>query len=332
MLKKHGVLAFGVIAMLVAPGWGQEAAVAPATRPAIVATHKTVKVLAIGNSFSEDSTAYLHDLVGAAGGKLVLAQAYIPGCPLDVHLAHAKAYEADPTSKEGSPYDLRFAKDVGGTAGEKASLKQLLTMADWEFVTIQQASIKSFDASTFEPYGKELAAYIHKYAPKAKIVVHETWAYRVDDPLFTKEKKLTRQEMYGRLHADYAQLAKDVRAVGIIPVGTAYEHALLDPRWVFTPPMQVDAAAYAPPELPPQKNSLNVGYFWGKGSSTQPAKLEYDGHHSSQFGRYLGACCWYEFFYGDVRGNPTVPKGGTAEEAAVLQEVAHGTVGEHAGS
>ena len=54
--------------------------------------------------------------------------------------------------------------------------------------------------------------------------------------------------------------------------------------------------------------------------------MVYDGSHASVAGRYLGACTWYDFYYGDVRGNGFLPDGVTPEQAATLRDVAHNTV------
>jgi hypothetical protein len=280
---------------------------------------KTVKLLAIGNSFSGDATAYLRDLVKAGDHTLVFGHASIGGCPLDRHVRHAMAHEKDPEDPEGKPYTA---------GGEKISLKQLLLSQDWEYVTIQQASIKSFNIETYRPYAQQLADYVHQYAPHARVVFHETWAYRADQPMF-KSGKVTRQQMYDRLHEAYGTIAEEIDAAGVIPVGTAYENALNDPRWVFKVPENVDPSAFTYPDVPPQANSLHVGYRWPAPTtvpSTQPAKLAYDGNHSSPLGRYLGACTWYEFFFGDVRGNRALPNGVTREQAVVLQDIAHNTV------
>ena len=44
-----------------------------------------MKVLAIGNSFSEDATRYLHQIGEAAGVKNQIVNLYIGGCPLETH-------------------------------------------------------------------------------------------------------------------------------------------------------------------------------------------------------------------------------------------------------
>jgi hypothetical protein len=204
----------------------------------------------------------------------------------------------------------------------------MLQSKDWEYVTIQQASIKSLNVNSYRPHAQQLTDYIRKYAPRAHVVLHETWAYRSDNPMFN-EGKITRQGMYDGLHAAYHTMAEEIGAAGIIPVGTAFENALNDPRWVFRAPENVDRAAFTYPDLPAQANSLHVGYKWPAPTTrptTKPAEMVYDGSHASTVGRYLGACTWYEFFYGDVRGNGFAHESLTPEQAATLRDVAHDTV------
>lgn len=45
---------------------------------------RVIKVLAIGNSFSEDAVEqYLYELAAAQGDSLVIGNAYIGGCSID---------------------------------------------------------------------------------------------------------------------------------------------------------------------------------------------------------------------------------------------------------
>ena len=54
-------------------------------------------VLAIGNSFSRDATAYLHDVCRSMGISAHVVNLYIGGCSLERHwscvLNHEKAYQ-----------------------------------------------------------------------------------------------------------------------------------------------------------------------------------------------------------------------------------------------
>ena len=45
-----------------------------------------IRILAIGNSFSQDAVEqYLYELFDVAGIKVVIGNMYIPGCPLERH-------------------------------------------------------------------------------------------------------------------------------------------------------------------------------------------------------------------------------------------------------
>lgn len=46
---------------------------------------KPVKILAVGNSFSEDATFYLPQIAEAGGKSLILGRLYIGGCSLERH-------------------------------------------------------------------------------------------------------------------------------------------------------------------------------------------------------------------------------------------------------
>ena len=44
-----------------------------------------MKILAIGNSFSEDASAYIHQMAESAGYDVQIVNLYIGGCPLERH-------------------------------------------------------------------------------------------------------------------------------------------------------------------------------------------------------------------------------------------------------
>src|SRR3546814_5221338 len=54
-----------------------------------------VRILAIGNSFSEDGIEhYLHDLANADNKKIIIGNMYIGGAPLSLHLKQSKTGSA----------------------------------------------------------------------------------------------------------------------------------------------------------------------------------------------------------------------------------------------
>ena len=44
-----------------------------------------MKILAIGNSFSEDACRYIHKIAAADGQNIKTVNLYIGGCPLKTH-------------------------------------------------------------------------------------------------------------------------------------------------------------------------------------------------------------------------------------------------------
>lgn len=277
---------------------------------------KTVRLFTVGNSFSGNATKFLPDLAKAGGHTLVLRTASVGGAPLALHWGKAEAHEKDP-------------QDPAGLYGSKKGLKEELRAEKWDFVTIQQASIKSHDIDTYRPYAKKLHDYIKTHAPGAAVLVHQTWAYRVDDPRFSGTPKAgepaTREAMYRGLTNAYRTVAGEL-GCRVIPVGDAFHLADGDPKWGYRPDPKFDPKAAAPPALPDQSRSLHVGWRWGAGTDGAK-KLQMDGHHADDAGQYLGACVFYEVIFGvSVEDNPFAPKGLDAEYAKFLRRTAHAAV------
>ena len=108
-----------------------------------------MNILAIGNSFSQDATRYLHDIAAADGVTMHIANLYIGGCSLERHyrnmLSGQRAYELQ--------YD-------GHLTGFNVSLQEALLNRAWDVVTLQQASPCSMDADSYFPYIAELYTYV----------------------------------------------------------------------------------------------------------------------------------------------------------------------------
>ncbi|MFG0266259.1 MAG: DUF4886 domain-containing protein [Rhodopirellula sp. JB055] len=274
---------------------------------------KHIRILTIGNSFTHNATRFLDEIVEAAGHKLTHKMLSIGGSPLERHAKMAMAFESDPTSE--------LAKYKSGD-----TLQESLKSEPWDFVTIQQLSFKSHNVETYRPYAQQLAEIIRRDAPQAKLLLHQTWAYRNDDPRFSRVnpsagEPATQQEMYEGLRAAYRTITSELSA-NRIPVGDAFWIADNDPKFGYQPPEGFDAKSLEYPSLPEQKHSLHVGYTWNQ-TSDKP-QLKMDGHHANLAGEYLGACVWFECLYGESPvGNEFAPNQLGADYAAHLQTIAH---------
>ena len=283
---------------------------------------REIKLLTVGNSFAQDSTAYLTDFAKAAGRPLLLRGANLAGHTLEQHVKRLQAYEANPADVEGRGYTNPVTRK-----NKDWSLREALESEKWDFVTIQQASPKSFLPETYEPFAGILVAYIKKYAPTAEILVHETWAYREDHGFFNKGDGFDQKGMYDKLRAAYADLARGY-GFRIIPVGDAFQLARARERWTFAGPDK-DFDYKAPPAdaLPRQPGSLNVGWVWKKSPKTGKVEFTLDAIHANRDGRYLGAAVFFEVIFGEsVVENSFVPPGMDPADARLLREIAHEAV------
>lgn len=294
--------------------WLSAAHLPAADAPAAKA--KTVRLLTVGNSFSQNATRQLGNLVTNAGHVLIHQPIVVGGASLELHWGRAATFERDATS-------------TNGLYG-KQSLKQHLVAQPWDFVTIQQASIKSHDAATYRPFAQQLHAYIKQHAPKAEVLMHQTWAYRVDDPRFkvaapkAGEPK-TQAEMYEQLTRAYTTIAAEL-GIRRLPVGDAFHLADTDPKWGYQPDTKFDFKSNDENLLPNQKHSLHTGWRFAKGKDGKTG-LSIDGHHANMAGEYLGACVWFEVLYGEsVVGNAFITPGLDKAHARFLQETAHKAV------
>jgi hypothetical protein len=250
------------------------------------------------------------------------AYAYIGGCSLDKHVALAEAHEADPTKGNSYRYNMN-----GKEIRKHASLKEMLLDGEWDYITIQQVSSKSFKIETYYPYTQRLVEYITKYAPDAEIVIHETWSHSIDSNR-VKDWNLMPDDMYAKLHAAYGQIGKEF-GFRIIPVGTAFQNAKKLALWDYKP-TTIDTSSLIYPQdkggLPDQSKSLHNIFYWRKNKEGK-MYVANDGYHAGKYGEYLGALVWYEFFFNkDARQVTYEPSGFTQEQIVSLREVAHDTL------
>ena len=173
-----------------------------------------MNILAIGNSFSQDANRYFYGVAKAAGVKILNANLYIGGCPLDLHYRNMMDDKAE--------YLLEI---MGISTGFKVSIKEALLTREWDVVTIQQASPKSPFLHTYTPYVEELAKYIRTYSPKAKLYIHQTWAYEEGSPRVAALGFASRADMFASVKSSYAKAAEFISADGIIPSGEVAERA-----------------------------------------------------------------------------------------------------------
>lgn len=167
-----------------------------------------MRILAIGNSFSQDATYYLHSILEAEGIENQVVNLYIGGCSLERHWKNVREDNAEYV------YELN-----GSSTKRMVSIREALEEERWDYVITQQASHDSGWFDTYEPFLSGMIGYMREKAPDAEVLLHKTWAYEKDSnhdafPRYRCDQK----EMYERLSFAYGEAAKK-EGVRLIPGG-----------------------------------------------------------------------------------------------------------------
>ena len=187
----------------------------------VYAQQKTVRILAIGNSFSQDAVEqYLHELAEAEGISTIIGNMFIGGCSLERHVKNAR---------DNAP---AYAYRKIGTDGKKRekgkmSLEAVLADEDWDYVSLQQASPFSGMYETYEASLPELIEYVKARLPKkTKLMLHQTWAYAsTSKHSGFKNYNCNQLIMYQAIADAVKKAAKANKIKIVIPSGTAIQNA-----------------------------------------------------------------------------------------------------------
>ena len=152
-----------------------------------------MKILFIGNSFSQNATKYIRQI---SDGTLFVRNLYIGGCSLETHARNIA---------NNTP---AYQYQVDGMAIATTSIRSALLCEEWDVVSVQQVSSNSGLIDTYFPYLDTVLEEVKKYRPNARIVFHRTWAYN-----------------YGSTHPGYANYNNDTDLMNDMITATAREIA-----------------------------------------------------------------------------------------------------------
>ena len=239
----------------------------------------TVRILAIGNSFSQDAVEqYFFELAEDAGIPVIVGNAYIGGCSLERHVLNSMADKADYAYR-------KVGKDGSGERKEYPgrTLAEIISDEPWDYVSLQQASPLSGIYESYARWLPELYAYVRARVPDdAVFMLHQTWAYAADsDHSGFAGYDNDQMKMY-RAIVDANERAAGLVGIDIIiPSGTAVQNA----RTSFI-----------------GDNMDRDGY-----------------HLDLLWGRYTAACTWFETLFGHVTGNGYAPQGMSGDYVRVAR-------------
>ncbi|MBQ9652984.1 MAG: DUF4886 domain-containing protein [Bacteroidales bacterium] len=177
-----------------------------------------IRILAVGNSFSEDSVEqYLWEIAHDAGKDVIIGNMYIGGCSLETHLKNIK-------SNSGS-YAYRKVVDGKKTSTINCQISRAFYDEPWDYVSIQQVSGMSGRYETYSTV-PEILTLLNEKAPEATFMWHSTWAYQNgsthgDFPKYGSDQ----MTMYNAIISATKQVLADNPSLKIlIPSGTAVQN------------------------------------------------------------------------------------------------------------
>ena len=179
----------------------------------------TLKILTIGNSFSDDTMQYVYQIAESAGvEKIKLGNLYIGGCSLDLHATNARENRA--------AYDYRVNSGGGWFNVPEYRMYDAIVSENWDFISLQQASGSSGIGDTYSNL-QYMIDYVRSLAPNAKIVWNMTWAYQQDSTHGEFYKYGSDQmQMYQSIVSTVKnKVCSNSAFTHVIPNGTAIQNA-----------------------------------------------------------------------------------------------------------
>lgn len=179
-----------------------------------------IRVLAIGNSFSEDGIEnYLYDLAKADNKQIIIGNLYIGGAPVSLHVKNIQ--------EDLSNYAYRKTGLDGIKKETKnVSIAQAIADEEWDYISLQQASSFSGQYDVIIKDLPTLIRHVQAAAPQTKLVYHQTWAYQQD----SKHKGFANYDndqtkMYKSIASTTKRINKNKAFAFVVPAGTAIQNA-----------------------------------------------------------------------------------------------------------
>lgn len=219
-------------------------------------TDNTLRILAIGNSFTENMTLHLPRLIADAGAdSVVVAYAAFAGASLEYQMSHLTSPDAThiwAVSTGGRPFSVDTVR---------RSLPYCVDYADWDIIVIQQKSTLSGLWNTVNPYLATTTRLLKEGHPRARIAWQMTWAFASH---FGKKDEFA---LYG---GSREQMEQAIEGVAANVVGSGC----------------VDMVIHSGRAIAAARR---------EGIDTTGSELSGDGRHLDEgVGCYIAACCAYE--------------------------------------
>ncbi len=181
----------------------------------------TLKILMIGNSFSQDTVMWMPQIAKSLGfTEVKVGTLVIGGCTLATHYEKA--------TKNSPDYEFLYGDGNTWTTYTGYTMEQGLIFADWDFVSLQQQSGNSGNVASYNSDLTGLIDYVKAKALKrddVKLVWNMTWAYPTGSNWFGDLYDRDTMKMYNSIvSAVQEKIVTNDDFCLISPAGTAIQN------------------------------------------------------------------------------------------------------------
>ncbi len=187
-------------------------------------TSKPLRILALGNGFSDDCMAYFYEIATELGFESVdVYNLFKSDCDLATHASNFKNNSTQYTLKHRDKNTTGWVSAVNYNAARALNNNNY----EWDVITVQQECGKSGIVDTYTDGNLDyIIDYVVERYPNVPIVWNMTWAYQSDsENTGFAEYNYNQDTMYSEIVSavETGILTRDdIRAV--IPVGTAIQN------------------------------------------------------------------------------------------------------------
>ena len=175
----------------------------------------SLKILTIGNSYSDDAMEYVYNIAKALGIENVeVANLRANSCSLETHLSNAQNDTGFYMYRHWANGDNKWVDDGSWSSNGTYKISTAVTDADWDYIVFQQVSTSSTDANSYDDLNA-LIEIVEELNPTARYAWHMTWG----------DKTVTDLSMYNSIvSAVQSKIVGNEKIDVIVPVGTTIQN------------------------------------------------------------------------------------------------------------
>ena len=178
-----------------------------------------LKILTVGNSFSDDTMEYVGLIAESYGMQVYLGNLYIGGCSVETHANNLK--------NDAPAYQYRTYVNGAWKTQNNYKLADAVKSQNWDYISFQQASPDSGRESSLSSLDSLISGVKNIANSDVTFIWHMTWAYQQNSThsgfAIYNNDQTTMYNAIVNVAKDYISQKQEIAFVA--PVGTAIQNA-----------------------------------------------------------------------------------------------------------